>query len=307
MKALSGLRTAFFLLLQTGLICSAGFAQSDTSTPAGRWYINSGGERLTWRFENQNGVYQGMRLNEQGAIIERFDNISWNPATRTLEFRRNGAGFWQWYRGKIVEGVLGERHAAFTLQHGVQLQAQGVQVQHVRGGVGHLVGAQAGRAPVGRLLHLGQLHAQQLARHVLQAMAVRIGAGQLRGDLGAVDGCGHDPQMEFEHGDIKAAEVKKLQHGRIGQQGLQVRAVIARAVQAHHVRVALDLGEREARLILEDDGVGLRVEGITGKGFGLRGVMERLELVSGRLSVANAAGSGTRLTVTIPRGSHVAA
>ncbi len=112
MKGLLKLPTALFaLLLQAGLICSISFAQADTSTLIGRWYINTGSERLTWRFENQNGVYQGVRLDEQGAILERFDNISWNPATRTLEFRRNGAGFWQWYRGKIVEGVLVARYA----------------------------------------------------------------------------------------------------------------------------------------------------------------------------------------------------
>lgn len=115
MKGLSKLRAAIFLLsLQaaiSGLPVSVGFAQTDTSTPAGRWYINTGNERLIWRFENQNGVYQAVRLDEQGALIERFDNLSWNAATRTLEFRRNGAGFWQWYRGKIVEGVLVARYA----------------------------------------------------------------------------------------------------------------------------------------------------------------------------------------------------
>jgi signal transduction histidine kinase len=82
---------------------------------------------------------------------------------------------------------------------------------------------------------------------------------------------------------------------------------VQRHARAHEVRVWLDLDEREARLILEDDGVGLRGDGVTGKGFGLRGVMERLELVSGRLSVAKAPGGGTRLSVTIPRGSHVEA
>ena len=71
------------------------------------------------------------------------------------------------------------------------------------------------------------------------------------------------------------------------------------------VLVEENLGEREARLILEDDGVGLRNDGVTGKGFGLRGVTERLELVSGRLSVANAPEGGTRLSVTIPRGSRI--
>src|SRR4051812_21354191 len=34
--------------------------------------------------------------------------------------------------GKILEGGLGQLHAAFADQHGVQALAQGMQVQHVR-------------------------------------------------------------------------------------------------------------------------------------------------------------------------------
>ena len=140
---------------------------------------------------------------------------------------------------KVVEGRPRQAHAALALEHDIELFTQGVQVQHVRGRVGHLVGAERLRAPVRRLLSLGQFHAQQLARHVLQAVAVGIGAGQLRGDLGAVDGRGHDSQMEFEHGDIKAAEVKKLQYGRIGQQRLQVGAVVAGALETDDMGVAV--------------------------------------------------------------------
>ncbi len=101
------------------------------------------------------------------------------------------------------------------------------------------------------------------------------------------------------------------EQGFSGQQLLALyRAVqegltnVQRHARAREMHVSLELGEREARLILEDDGVGLPGNGVTGKGFGLRGVMERLELVSGRLSVADAPGGGTRLVVTIPRGGH---
>jgi hypothetical protein len=45
--------------------------------------------------------------------------------------------------------------------------------------------------------------------------------------------------MQLEHADVEAAEVEQLQHGRIGQQPLQVRAVVAGAVQAHDMGVAV--------------------------------------------------------------------
>lgn len=71
--------------------------------------------------------------------------------------------------------------------------------------------------------------------------------------------------------------------------------------QARQVRVVLDLGEYSATLTLEDDGLGIAGDRQVGRGLGLRGVQERLELVSGRLTVTGAPGRGTRLEVTLPR------
>jgi signal transduction histidine kinase len=69
---------------------------------------------------------------------------------------------------------------------------------------------------------------------------------------------------------------------------------------AQSVRIQVEFGTDEARLHLADDGVGLR-ENREG-GFGLRGIRERLELVSGRLVIDSRPNGGTHLTVTIPRG-----
>ena len=66
-------------------------------------------------------------------------------------------------------------------------RSQRVQVQHVGSGVGLLLVAQLGRAPVRRLLLLGQVDAEQLAAQVGEAVAVGVGARQLARDLGAVD------------------------------------------------------------------------------------------------------------------------
>lgn len=89
-------------------------AQTDTSTPAGRWSVMASGQRMTFWFSQQGSVYQGMRLDEQGNVIERFDSVSWTPATRTLEFRRTVGTATLWYRGRIVEGILTARYSNST-------------------------------------------------------------------------------------------------------------------------------------------------------------------------------------------------
>lgn len=81
---------------------------------------------------------------------------------------------------------------------------------------------------------------------------------------------------------------------RAVQEGLTNVQRHARASQA---RVVVELTESAASATVDDDGVGPP----TGPGVGLRGVRERLELVSGRLVLTTAPGGGTRMSVTIPR------
>ena len=78
-------------------------------------------------------------------------------------------------------------------------------MQHVACRVGDLRVGQFVGAPVGRLLLLGQIDAEQLAREILQAVLIGVGAGQPRGDLGAVDRLRHHAEGLGEHADIEAA------------------------------------------------------------------------------------------------------
>lgn len=94
-------------------LCGSVLAQ-DTSSPAGRWYVLAGNQRMTFRFEQQGLTYLGTRLDDQNKPVEQFDNVTWNAITRTLEFRRTNGSTWQWYRGRIVEGVLKMRYASST-------------------------------------------------------------------------------------------------------------------------------------------------------------------------------------------------
>ena len=66
-------------------------------------------------------------------------------------------------------------------------------------------------------------------------------------------------------------------------------------------RVNLDLWEDESQvhLIVQDDGHGFDPEAKT-QGFGLTGIRERVELLSGELELSSIADKGTTLTVTVP-------
>ncbi|MDJ0752122.1 MAG: sensor histidine kinase [Ardenticatenaceae bacterium] len=66
--------------------------------------------------------------------------------------------------------------------------------------------------------------------------------------------------------------------------------------QAQQITVHINLNRDEATLTFKDDGIGMT----NSEGIGLRGLRERLELVSGRLQIYSAAEQGTTLEVHIP-------
>src|SRR5882757_1300125 len=131
--------------------------------------------------------------------------------------------------GEKFETGFCKLSAAFAHQHGIEAFAQGVQMQYVGGGVGELRLAQALRTPVARLLLLRQIDIQHLAHQILQAVAIGVGSGKPRGDLGAVDRLRHHAEAVVERREVEARKVKYLGDRGIGQQRLQVWRV-ARAL-----------------------------------------------------------------------------
>ena len=77
-------------------------------------------------------------------------------------------------------------------------------------------------APIGGLLLLGELDAEQLLGKVLEAVPVGEGAGEARGDLGAVDRPRHHAEAVLEHGHVEAGEMEDLEHALIGKEPLQL-------------------------------------------------------------------------------------
>jgi hypothetical protein len=96
-----------FLLTATMTVVPAIHAAPDTSGPVGTWYLNANNARLTLTIASapQTGAYSGT-LADKTEGAQQIDNIAWDPATRLLEFRQIGTGFWRWYRGTIVEGIF---------------------------------------------------------------------------------------------------------------------------------------------------------------------------------------------------------
>jgi hypothetical protein len=81
---------------------------TDTSTPVGTWYLNANGFRLEVAIQAAGAGFTGT-LTEEGGGSSALSNIGWDPVNRWLEFRRSGAGFFQWYRLSLVQGTVAGR------------------------------------------------------------------------------------------------------------------------------------------------------------------------------------------------------
>jgi signal transduction histidine kinase len=91
---------------------------------------------------------------------------------------------------------------------------------------------------------------------------------------------------------------------RVAQEGL---TNVQKHAQARHVFLNVELGERDARLWLRDDGNGFdtgtlaHLTAAPDHGFGFQGLQERLELVRGQMKISSDPKLGTELTVTVPK------
>src|SRR3954465_15333797 len=74
-----------------------------------------------------------------------------------------------------VEARSGQRVPTLAGQHAVEALAQGMEMEHVPGGVAALGLAQARRTPVRALLALVEIDPEQLAAQVLEAVPVGVG------------------------------------------------------------------------------------------------------------------------------------
>ncbi len=75
----------------------------------------------------------------------------------------------------------------------------------------------------------------------------------------------------------------------------------ARHSDATSVKVQVDLGESDMKVVVDDDGKGFDVEKLdTASGMGLKLIRDRVELLGGNLEVDSTQGHGTRVTFVLP-------
>src|SRR3954453_17812526 len=98
----------------------------------GTWYLNANAFPTSVRFVDNGGTYSGALTNEAGGL-ETVDSILLdNPVPGLLKFRRNGNGFWQWYRVFPVDGTLTGRFSNSTTSAAAP-NTFGAYVGHVTG------------------------------------------------------------------------------------------------------------------------------------------------------------------------------
>lgn len=81
----------------------------DRSSPVGTWYLLA---NKNYRLElsiNSQGVNYSGTIKDEGGPSQLVEQISWDPNSRWLEFRRDGVGFFQWYRICLAYGVMAGR------------------------------------------------------------------------------------------------------------------------------------------------------------------------------------------------------
>ena len=113
-----------------------------------------------------------------------------------------------------------------------------MQVQHVGGRIGELLGGQVGGAPVAGLLLLGQVDPEQFRQRSFRPWRSVKVRTSLAAILVQLTGATSMPSACCSMRDVEAGEMHQLDHRRIGQQAPQVRAVGAVAAQRGRARSA---------------------------------------------------------------------
>jgi signal transduction histidine kinase len=85
---------------------------------------------------------------------------------------------------------------------------------------------------------------------------------------------------------------------RVAQEALNN---VLKHAHAARVDVHLAIVEGDAKLDVEDDGVGFEPSARGAYGFGVRGMQERVERLGGTLRIESGPGAGTRIHVHVPR------
>src|SRR6266702_1175582 len=205
-----------------------------------------------WRLAMRNACERSERLDAVQpslrsaavAVVRRFapSMQARNQARRSYAAapaEQNGQGMWP-RRGTRLSLGCGSRMRENVL----------------RGPAGEIQPRPIGQEPEAGRGELGPaLAREQNVELVFERVLVRIGPRQPRRDLGAIERGRHDAERAIERRDVEAGEMEDLQHGRIGQEPLEIGRVTAGRRDLH------DVGAAVARRELDDtEPVAVRIE-----------------------------------------------
>jgi len=121
----------------------------------------------------------------------------------------------------------------------------------------------------------------------------------LAGGLSSLARTVPDVTVELDVAEHRLSEPLEVALYRIAQEALQN---VIKHAGATRVRLRFAAGEHNARLEVADDGRGFDTAAPEGAaGYGMHSMAERAELVGGVLTVRSRPGSGTTVTVVVPR------
>lgn len=103
------MRAACCFLLPLVLGFTQTGVRAEVIVPAGTWYLNAQGVRLTVTLKPgaEDGRIEGTLVDERAlGTTEELDGVTWDAASSVLQFRRKGSAGSQWYRGGVVEGIF---------------------------------------------------------------------------------------------------------------------------------------------------------------------------------------------------------
>ena len=161
---------------------------------------------------------------------------------------------------------------------------------------------QRGRAAIQRALELARANLDEARRSVLDLRAVPLEGRPLAEALALMAGecqmrSGIEVGFEAVGGGIPLPTRIEVGLYRVAQEAL---TNIVSHARAEHIFLQIEVSLDQARLTIEDDGVGFDPEHIPEGHFGLVGMSERARLLGGHLEVQSNLGAGTRLQITIP-------
>jgi signal transduction histidine kinase/ligand-binding sensor domain-containing protein len=130
-------------------------------------------------------------------------------------------------------------------------------------------------------------------------LAIKALAGDLAWEAGSAKSVGLDVAV---HG--AARSLHPIARDEIYWVASEALRNAYRHAEANQIEVEIHYGERRFRLRIRDDGKGIAPEFLTSQGrqghFGMHSMRERARLISGKLTVWTASGSGTEIEVSVP-------